>query len=72
MVFTADLQEMEKSLFNYFHKFSVAEWIEHHIKAIIKFIENLNKKLEILASISSWHQWPLGLEDGSKENQQKN
>jgi hypothetical protein len=62
MVFTANLQEMEKSLFNYFHKFSVAEWIEHR----------LNKKLEILASISSWHQWPLGLEDGSKENQQEN
>jgi hypothetical protein len=63
---------MEKSLSNYFDKFSVAEWIEQHIKPIIKSIEDLNKKSEILTSVNSWPQRPLGFEDGSKKNQHKN
>ncbi len=43
---------MKKSMFNYFDTFSVAQWIEPHIKEIVKAIKDLNKrpKISLLAS----------------------
>jgi hypothetical protein len=43
---------MKKSMFNYFDKFSVAQWIEQYIKVIIKAIKDFNKrpKISLLAS----------------------
>ncbi len=39
-------------MFNYFDKFSVAQWIEQYIKVIIKAIKDFNKrpKISLLAS----------------------
>ncbi len=39
-------------MFDYFDKFSVTQWIEQHIKVIIKAIKDLTKRTEILNSMS--------------------
>ncbi len=38
---------MKKSMFNYFDTFSVTQWIEQHIKVIIKAIKDFNKRTKI-------------------------
>ena len=46
--------QFEKSLLAYFDRYTVDEWIEQHIKPLIKSVEDLNKKAEVLTSKTAW------------------
>ena len=55
--------QFEKSLLAYFDRYTVDEWIEQHIKPLIKSVEDLNKKAEVLTSKTAWPQRPLGFKE---------
>ena len=64
--------QLEKTLSNYYDRFTVAEWIEQHIRPMVKSLEDLIKKSEILTSVKTWPQRPLGFEDLFQKEKRKN
>ena len=55
--------QVEKALSSFFDGYTVAEWIEQHIKPMIRTIDDLHNRATILTSVTSWPQRPLGYQN---------
>jgi len=61
--------QLEKTLSTYFDWYTVDEWIEQHIKPMIKAMDELNDRANVLLSASSWPQRPLGKNKKDRKRQ---
>ena len=59
--------QIEKALSVFFDQYTVGEWIEQHITPMIKTMEDLNNRAQILTSITSWPQRPLDFKKEDKK-----